>query len=145
MEEWHLVSELRQHIRKIREDIEKRAIIIDNEIEEKLLEMLSVGREAIDGGKRPMEAPEFKKVAMDLHRLVKERMGVRKGPRYPQISFLSFPALRSKVEELNLILRKRKKIPSGVWKLVDLANKSARSEHEFKYFLKEIEWLLGFS
>jgi len=129
----------------VREDIEKRSIVVDNEIEEKLLEMLTVGREAIDAGKRPMEAPEFKKVAMDLHRLVKERMEIPEGQRRPQISFRSFPALRSKVEELNLILRKRKKIPSGVWRLVDLANKSARSEHEFKYFLKEIEWLLGFS
>jgi len=39
-------------------------------------------------------------------------------------------------------LRQRTRFPPGLYKLVDLANRKAQSEQEFRTYLREIEWHL---
>ena len=46
------------------------------------------------------------------------------------------------MEEINKSLRRRTVFAPGLYKLVDLANRKARSEQEFRTYLREIEWHL---
>jgi len=62
------------------------------------------------------------------------------GSFVPQIANYTWPQLLGKVDEINRSLRKRTRFPPGLYKLVDLANRKARSEQEFRTYLREIEW-----
>ncbi len=131
--------DLKLHIRKIRAELEARGIWIDDELDEGLMEMMRLGREAAESGRSPPAEPAYKAAAVRLHRLVKVR---EDGSFVPQIANYAFPGLLGKVDEINRSLRKRTRFPPGLYKLVDLANRKSRSEQEFRTYLREIEWHL---
>ena len=129
--------DLKLHIRRIRAELEARGIWIDDELDDALMEMMRLGREATEGGRSPTVDPGYKEAAVRLHRLVKVR---EEGSFVPQVANYTFPALLVKIDEINRSLRKRTRFPPGLYKLVDLANRKARSEQEFRTYLREIEW-----
>ena len=92
-----------------------------------------------DKARKLLQDAGYKGAAMKLHRLVKLR---EDGAFVPQIANYTWPAVMAKVDEINRSLRKRTQFPPGLYKLVDLANRKARSEQEFRTYLREIEWHL---
>ena|SRR6266511_2394822 len=131
--------DLKLHVRRIRAELEARGIWIDDELDDALMEMMRLGREASEAGRTPLTDAGYKEAAMRLHRLVKVR---EDGSFVPQVANYAFPALTGKVDEINRSLRRRTVFPPGLYKLVDLANRKARSEQEFRTYLREIEWHL---
>ena len=131
--------DLKLHVRRIRAELEARGIWIDDELDDAMMEMMRLGREASEGGRTPLTDTGYKEAAVRLHRLVKVR---EDGSFVPQIANYAFPALITKVEEINKSLRRRTVFAPGLYKLVDLANRKARSEQEFRTYLREIEWHL---
>lgn len=131
--------DLKLHIRRIRAELEARGIWIDDELDDALMEMMRLGREANEAGRPILQDPGYKESAVRLHRLVKLR---EEGSFVPQIANYTWPALLGKIDELNRSLRKRTRFPPGLYKLVDLANRKARSEQEFRTYIREIEWHL---
>ena len=127
--------DLKLHIRRIRAELEARGIwIVDA-----LMEMMRLGREANEAGRPILQDPGYKEAAVRLHRLVKVR---EEGSFVPQIANYTWPALLAKIDELNRSLRKRTRFAPGLYKLVDLANRKARSEQEFRTYIREVEWHL---
>ncbi len=131
--------DLKLHIRRIRAELEARGIWVDDELDDALMGMMRAGREAVEVGRSPLEDVTYKEAAKRLHRLVKVR---EDGSYVPQIVNYAFPALLGKVDEINRSLRKRTRFPPGLYKLIDMANRKARSEQEFRTYLREIEWHL---
>ena len=131
--------DLKLHVRRIRAELEARGIWVDDELDDALMEMMRCGREAVEVGRSPLTDPSYKQAAMRLHRLVKVR---EDGSYVPQVVNYTFPALLGKVDEINRALRKQATIPPGLYKLIDMANRKARSEQEFRMYLREIEWHL---
>jgi len=129
--------DLKLHVRRIRAELEARGIWIDDELDDALMEMMRLGREANEAGRPILQDPPYKAAAVRLHRLVKLR---EEGSFVPQIANYTWPQLLGKVDEINRSLRKRTRFPPGLYKLVDLANRKARSEQEFRTYLREIEW-----
>jgi len=129
--------DLKLHVRRIRAELEARGIWIDDELDDALMEMMRLGREANEAGRPILQDPAYKAAAVRLHRLVKLR---EEGSFVPQIANYTWPQLLGKVDEINRSLRKRTRFPPGLYKLVDLANRKARSEQEFRTYLREIEW-----
>ena len=129
--------DLKLHVRRIRAELEARGIWLDDELDDALMEMMRLGREATESGRTPLKDPAYKEAAVRLHRLVKVR---EDGSFVPQIANYTWPSLLGKVDEINRSLRKRTRFPPGLYKLVDLANRKARSEQEFRTYLREIEW-----
>lgn len=142
VEESH-AARLHRHVKEVRRDIEERGIPIDRDINRALRVMLFAGRKAIDEDKEPTESQDYLDAARRLHKLVRDKQKKLPGAKpLPLLSYNRFPSKRRKVENLNLRMKKRKKLPKGLARLVNLANTKAKSQHEFEYFLKEIEWLL---
>ncbi len=83
--------------------------------------------------------------AEELDRLVKakKKAAQTKATGLPEVSFRNFYSMKAKVDDINMRIRRRRTLPHGIHRLVELANTKAKSEHEFKYFLKEIDYLLG--
>ena len=131
--------DLKLHIRRIRAELEARGIWVDDELDDAMMEMMRAGREAVEVGRSPLADETYKEAAKRLHRLVKLR---EDGSYVPQIVNYAFPALLGKVDEINRSLRKRTRFPPGLYKLIDMANRKARSEQEFRTYLREIEWHL---
>lgn len=129
--------DLKLHVRRIRAELEARGIWIDDELDDALMEMMRLGREANEGGRSILGDPAYKEAAVRLHRLVKLR---EEGAFVPQIANYTWPALLGKIDEINRSLRKRTRFPPGLYKLIDLANRKARSEQEFRTYIREIEW-----
>ncbi|GEM_PF-6002674 len=129
--------DLKLHIRRIRAELEARGIWIDDELDDALMEMMRLGREANEAGRSILGDQPYKEAAVRLHRLVKVR---EDGSYVPQIANYTWPALLGKIDEINRSLRKRTRFPPGLYKLVDLANRKARSEQEFRTYVREIEW-----
>jgi hypothetical protein len=129
--------DLKLHIRRIRAELEARGIWIDDELDDALMEMMRLGREANESGRPIVGDPGYKEAAVRLHRLVKLR---EDGSYVPQIANYTWPALLGKIDEINRSLRKRTRFPPGLYKLVDLANRKSRSEQEFRTYIREIEW-----
>ncbi|MFQ6127296.1 MAG: hypothetical protein ACE5QW_00085 [Thermoplasmata archaeon] len=137
------VSKLRGHIRNVRSDIENKGIFVDEDINIALRRMLFAGRKAIEQGKELKDSKEYLQAAANVHKVVREKQRGSSGKEaLPLISYKKFPKHRKKVRSLNLKMKKMKHISKGLRKLVHLANNRAKSEHEFEYFLREIEWLL---
>ncbi len=136
------VSKLRAHVRNVRGDIEKRDIIIDEDINVALRKMLFAGRKAIEQGTEPKDSKEYLRAASNVHKVVREKEKAPGKGALPMISYRNFPKHKRKVESLNLKMKKMKRTRKGLKKLVTFANKKAKSESEFEYFLREIEWLL---
>ena len=131
--------DLKLHIRRIRAELEARGIWIDDELDDALMEMMRLGREANEAGRPILQDPGYKEAAVRLHRLVKLR---EEGSFVPQIANYTWPSLLQKIDEINRSLRQRTRFPPGLYKLVDLANRKAQSEQEFRTYLREIEWHL---
>ena len=131
--------DLKLHIRRIRAELEARGIWIDDELDDALMEMMRLGREANEAGRPILQDPGYKEAPVRLHRLVKVR---EEGSFVPQIANYTWPALLGKIDELNRSLRKRTRFAPGLYKLVDLANRKARSEQEFRTYIREVEWHL---
>src|SRR3989442_8787493 len=77
--------DLKLHIRRIRAELEARGIWIDDELDDALMEMMRLGREATEGGRSPTVDPGYKEAAVRLHRLGKGRgegSFVPPGPNY---------------------------------------------------------------
>src|SRR2546426_4806605 len=129
--------DLNLHVRRTRAELEARGIWIDDELDDALREMMGLGGEASEGGRPILADPPYKEAAVRLHRLVKVR---EEGSFVPQIANYTWPQLLGKVDEINRSLRKRTRFPPGLYKLVDLANRKARSEQEVRTYLREIEW-----
>jgi hypothetical protein len=129
--------DLKLHVRRIRAELEARGIWIDDELDDALMEMMRLGREATEAGRSILGDPPYKDAAVRLHRLVKLR---EEGAYVPQIANYTWPQLLGKVDDINRTLRKRTRFPPGLYKLVDLANRKSRSEQEFRTYLREIEW-----
>ena len=131
--------DLKLHIRKIRAELEARGIWIDDDLDDVLLEILRCGREAIEVGRAPLEDAAYRDAAAKLHRLVRVR---ENGAFVPQIANYRFPGLLRQIDELNRALRKRTRFPPGLYRLIDLASRSAPTEPELVTYLREIEWHL---
>ena len=129
--------DLKLHVRRIRAELEARGIWIDDELDDALMEMMRLGREANEGGRPILQDLAYKEAAVRLHRLVRLR---EEGSFIPQIANYTWPALLGKIDDLNRSLRKRTRFPPGLYKLVDLANRKSRSEQEFRTYIREIEW-----
>ncbi|MFQ6107380.1 MAG: hypothetical protein ACE5QF_07335 [Thermoplasmata archaeon] len=136
------VSKLRAHIRNVRVDIEKKGILVDEDIKVALRKMLYAGRKAIEAGLEPKDSNEYLEAAANIHKVVREKQKRASEGALPLISYKRFPRHKKKVQSLNLKIRRMKRPSKGLRKLVYMANNKAKSEHEFEYFLKEIEWLL---
>lgn len=134
--------DLKLHIRRIRAELEARGIWVDDELDDALMGMMRAGRDAAEVGRSPLADDAYKDAAKRLHRLVKVR---ENGSYVPQIVNYAFPALLGKVDEINRALRKRTRFQPGLYKLIDMANRKARSEQEFRTYLREIEWHLRMS
>lgn len=133
------VQTLREHVRSVRADIERRGILVDAEMERCLVDMMRAGREAIEGGGMASDDPKYKAAAVRLHKLARDReqRGV-----VPQVRNTNFPRHQTRTDQVNRTLERRGRIPGNVVHLVDLANRGARSEREFLRFLTEIERFL---
>src|SRR5207247_4244916 len=90
--------DLKLHVRRIRAELEARGIWIDDELDDALMEMMRLGREASEAGGSPLRDPGYKEAAVRLHRLVKVR---EDGSFVPQIANYAFPGLIAKVDEIN--------------------------------------------
>jgi len=131
--------DLKLHVRRIRAELEARGIWIDDELDDALMEMMRLGREANEAGRPILADPSYKESAVRLHRLVRLR---EEGSFVPQIANYTWPALLGRIDDLNRSLRKRTRFPPGLYKLIDLANRKARSEQEFRTYIREVEWHL---
>src|SRR2546425_7694208 len=80
--------DLKLHIRRIRAELEARGIWIDDELDDALMEMMRLGREASEAGRTPLTDGGDKEAPMRLHRLVKGR---EDGPSIPPIRNYTFP------------------------------------------------------
>src|SRR2546425_5821754 len=72
--------DLKLHVRRIRAELEARGIWIDDELDDALMEMMRLGREASEAGRSPVTDGGDKEAAMRLHRL---REGGGGGPFFP--------------------------------------------------------------
>ena len=137
------VSRLRAHVKNVRNDIERKGVLVDEEINVALRKMLYAGRKAIERGIEPKDSKEYLEAAANVHRVVRESQK-RTGETgsAPLVSYRKFPKYKKRVVSLNMRLKKTKAASEGLRKLIHLANSKAKSDHEFEYFLKEIEWLL---
>ena len=131
--------DLKLHIRRIRAELEARGIWIDDELDDSLMDMMRLGRDATEAGQSPLGDAGYKDGVVKLHQLVKVR---EDGSYVPQIANYTWPGLLQKIDEINRSLRKHTRFPPGLYKLVDLANRKAQSEQEFRTYLREIEWHL---
>lgn len=130
-------------MKNVRNDIEKQGVVIDDDISVALRKMLYAGRKAIEKGIEPKDSKEYLEAAANIHKVVREKQkGASGDEAVPLISYRRFPKYKKKVQSLNARLKKMKRTSSGLRKLVNLANNKAKSNHEFEYFLKEIEWLI---
>jgi murein L,D-transpeptidase YcbB/YkuD len=138
------VAQLRELIRRVRENIEARGVEVDGEVTEQLMTMMTLGREAIEAGLAPHEYEAYKGAAEELDRLVqrKKKAAAAKASGVPTVSFRNFYSMKKQVDDINMRMRRMRTLPHGIGRLVELANTKAKSEHEFKYFLKEIDYLL---
>ena len=137
------VSKLRAHVKNVRKDIERKGVLVDEEINVALRKMLYAGRRAIEQEIEPKDSKEYLEAAANLHKVVRGKQK-RSGDAdsVPLVSYRRFPKHKKRVGALNARLKKMKHPTKGLSKLVHLANSKAKSDHEFEYFLKEIEWLL---
>ena len=136
------VSRLRAHVRNVRTDIEKRGILVDEDINVALRKMLFAGRKAIEEGIEPKDSEGYLEAATNVHKVVREKQKAPGEGALPMLSYKRFPRHKRKVQSLNLKMKKIKRPKKGLRKLIHLANKKARSESEFEYFLREIGFLL---
>ncbi|MEE9490091.1 MAG: hypothetical protein V3V91_06595 [Thermoplasmata archaeon] len=137
------VSKLRAHVKNVRKDIERKGVLVDEEINVALRKMLYAGRRAIEQKIEPKDSKEYLEAAANLHKVVRgKQKGSGDGESVPLVSYKRFPKHKKRVVTLNARLKKMKHPTKGLSKLVHLANSKAKSDHEFEYFLKEIEWLL---
>src|SRR2546425_257502 len=90
--------DLKLHVRRIRAELEARGIWIDDELDDALMEMMRLGREANEAGRPILSDPAYKDAAVRLHRLVKLR---EEGSFVPQIANYTWPQLLGKVDEIN--------------------------------------------
>src|SRR5207247_10678013 len=88
--------DLKLHIRRIRAELEARGIWIDDELDDAMMEMMRLGREASEGGRTPLTDTGYKEAAVRLHRLVTVREAAS---LVPQIATSAFPALLPKAAE----------------------------------------------
>src|SRR5437879_12606539 len=102
--------DLKLHVRRIRAELEARGIWIDDELDDALMEMMRLGREASEGGRSILADPSYKEAAVRLHRLVKLR---EEGAYVPQIANYTWPQILGKVDEINRYLRKGRRFPRG--------------------------------
>src|SRR2546427_8634637 len=63
--------DLKLHVRRIRAELEARGIWIDDELDDALMEMMRLGREANEAGRPILADPPYKEAAVRLHRLLK--------------------------------------------------------------------------
>src|SRR3989441_6358338 len=96
--------DLKLHIRRIRAELEARGIWIDDELDDALMEMMRLGREASEAGRTPLTDGGDKEAAMRLHRPVKVR---EDGAYNPPIADYTVPSLIGEVDEINRALRER--------------------------------------
>ncbi|MCJ2556123.1 MAG: hypothetical protein LN415_03325 [Candidatus Thermoplasmatota archaeon] len=137
------VSKLRAHVKNVRKDIERKGVLVDEDINVALRKMLYAGRRAIEQGIEPKDSKGYLEAAANLHKVVRgKQKGSGDGESVPLVSYRRFPKHKKRVVTLNARLKKTKHPTKGLEKLVHLANSKAKSDHEFEYFLKEIEWLL---
>jgi len=137
------VSKLRAHVKNVRKDIERKGVLVDEDINVALRKMLYAGRRAIEQEIEPKDSKEYLEAAANLHKVVRgKQKGSGDGDSVPLVSYRRFPKHKRRVVTLNARLKKTKHPTKGLSKLVHLANSKAKSDHEFEYFLKEIEWLL---
>lgn len=136
------MSMLRAHVRNVRTDIEKRGILIDEDINVALRKMLFAGRKAIEDGIEPKDSKEYLKAATNVHKVVREKEKAPEEGALPMLSYKRFPRQKRKVQSLNMKMKKMKRSKKGLKKLIHLANNKAKSESEFEYFLREIGFLL---
>src|SRR2546428_13124556 len=86
--------DLKLHVRRIRAELEARGIWIDDELDDALMEMMRLGREASEGGRSILGDPAYKDAAVRLHRLAKLRGG---GADQPPIRHYTRPQPPGKV------------------------------------------------
>src|SRR2546426_12554399 len=72
--------DLKLHVRRIRAELEARGIWIDDELDDALMEMMRLGREANEAGRPILGDPPYKEAAVRLHRLVELPGGGSVGP-----------------------------------------------------------------
>jgi hypothetical protein len=137
------VSKLRAHVKSVRKDIESKGVYLDEDINAALRKMLYAGRKAIEQGIEPKDSKEYLEAAGNIHKVVREKeKGAASSGSAPLVSYKKFPKHKKRVVSINARMKKMKKWSDGLRKLVNLANNKAKSNHEFEYFLKEIEWLM---
>jgi hypothetical protein len=137
------VSKLRAHVKNVRKDIERKGVLVDEEINVALRKMLYAGRRAIEQEIEPKDSKEYLEAAANVHKVVRGKQKESDGAdSVPLVSYKRFPKHKKRVGALNARLKKMKRPTKGLSRLVHLANNKAKSDHEFEYFLKEIEWLL---
>jgi hypothetical protein len=136
------VSRLRAHVKAVRKDIESKGVYLDEDVNAALRKMLFAGRKAIERGIEPKDSKEYLEAAANIHKVVRGKEKGVEGGWAPLISYKRFPKHKKRVVSLNGRMKKMKDWSDGLRKLVNLANNKAKSNHEFEYFLKEIEWLL---
>ncbi|MFQ5910067.1 MAG: hypothetical protein ACE5IJ_05015 [Thermoplasmata archaeon] len=130
-------------MKNVRADIERMGILVDEEIKVVLRKMMYAGRNAIEQGLEPKDLKEYLEAAANIHKVVRERQrSSSKEGALPFISYKPFIRHKKRIQSLNLKIKKMKRASKGLRRLVYMANNKAKSEHEFEYFLKEIEWLL---
>src|SRR2546428_8479155 len=72
--------DLKLHVRRIRAELEARGIWIDDELDDALMEMMRLGREADEAGRPILQDPAYKAAAVRLHRLAEPPGGGALGP-----------------------------------------------------------------
>src|SRR3989442_15912876 len=100
--------DLKLHIRRIRAELEARGIWIDDELDDALMEMMRLGREATEGGRAPTVDPGYKEAALRLHRL---REGRGEGPFVPPVANHTVPPPPVQVHENNPVPRQGPPLP----------------------------------
>src|SRR2546427_10767242 len=96
--------DLKLHVRRIRAELEARGIWIDDELDDALMEMMRLGREANEAGRPILGDPPYKDAAVRLHRLAELPGG---GSFVPQIANYTWPPLLGKVAGVNPSPRER--------------------------------------
>src|SRR3989442_10149707 len=74
------------HVRRIRAELEARGIWIDDELDDALMEMMRLGREANEAGRPILGDPGYKDAAVRLHRLPKLPGGGAVVPPNPEFT-----------------------------------------------------------
>src|SRR2546427_4045649 len=103
--------DLKLHVRRIRAELEARGIWIDDELDDALMEMMRLGREANEAGRPILADPPYKEAAVRLHRLVKVRGG---GSFVPPIADHTWPQLVREGGEVKPAPRERAPFPPGL-------------------------------